>query len=672
VNQSTGAKVLAYLQAFDVKDVGGGRYRSLSPFRSDSDSRSFALIIHADGEHGAYQDHGGNEAGSLYDLARKLGFDLPSGPDGSATTKRAFTGLADYAAAHGAIPQAFTDAGWREGTLGERPVLFFQTANGDRWRFLDGNKPKYGNKTGYKQCWYGLKKAVALLGNSTTKTLLLCNGEPSTVAAQYHLLPTCCLTNSGERSDITPDMLKEFKESFGDYPPTLLVAYDCDTKGRAASIAMANYLTTQGFQARAIDLALGFEGADLADYCKLYGEVGDTLLGRLNQCQTLAEIIEFTPRHKWQIVSRDYMRTLPPVKWLIPDQLQAHAVNVLVGPPKQGKSFLAIDWAATVAQTESVVYMLGEGDRGINPRVTAWEKHHGKLTDKNLHFCKGAVEIMLDSDLDDFIGEIRPLKPKLVIVDTLARSMLMGDENSSKDMKNFIAGCSRMVEELDCTVLLVHHTRKDNGVYRGSNVLEGNVDVMLFLTMQDEVIELKSSALKEQAATDSLYFRLIPKMVDTIEGQVEAAVIIPVDKFKDDGSRLTQNQRAILTLLADDDSETYYRRDLVEILRIPVGTVIQAVKTLKKLGFMESVGKNNPYTITELGRKSLIESTESTVHRGITQLVVTPLDSIESIDTVDTVDSIDEFERYAIKQLGADISPLPVQSAFIQKPVNYG
>jgi hypothetical protein len=49
----------------------------------------------------------------------------------------------------------------------------------------------------------------------------------------------------------------------------IIVALDCDTKGRAASQKLVSQLRTAGYTAYAVDLNLG-AGGDIADYCKLY------------------------------------------------------------------------------------------------------------------------------------------------------------------------------------------------------------------------------------------------------------------------------------------------------------------------------------------------------------------------------------------------------------------
>lgn len=643
---TTGEKILAQVQ--NLKERGNGRYRCNSPLRAESDSQSFSLYIDLDGEHGMFKDFVSGESGSLYDLARLLQIELPA-IQPNLTSKHAYSGLDDYAQAHGVEGEVFRAAHWREGVLGGRSALFFETQNGTRWRFLDGGKPAYGNKSGYKSCWYGLRRAVSLA--IPTGVLVLCNGEASTVVAQAFGIGAACLTNSGERSDLTPELLNELKESLGNTPPLILVAYDCDKKGRQAAPLMADYLTGNGLPARAVDLSLGIGGADLADFCMLNG---DETLDRLQDRPKLAAQPEPAQNRGWQIVTRDYLRTLPPVKWVIEGEIQDHAVNVLVGPPASGKSFLAIDYAAKVAQFAPVVYMIGEGDRGINARLEAWERHHNKLTDENFYPCMGAVEIMIQGELESFLESIRTLKPKLVVVDTLARSMITGDENSSRDMKAFVAGCSTIVKELDCAVLLVHHTRKDGDVYRGSNVLEGNVDVMLAVSMQDEVIQLKSTKFKDKAASHGKFYRLLSKKMILEGEEIESAVIIPDEQYEQ-GERLTQNQLSILQLVADED-EPYYRRDIIESMRIPLGTVVHAVKALRKKGYLAQTEKSQPYQITDEGRKYL-ESLVSHESHESPVLNFSDINLSDSCDTSDTCDS-SSLPAYRTKLRNIDLNHL--------------
>ena len=58
-------------------------------------------------------------------------------------------------------------------------------------------------------------------------------------------------------------------------------------------------------------------------------------------------------------------------------------------------------------------------------------------------------EIMPDSD------------PALVVIDTLARSMGAGDENTAKDAAMFVRNCDLIREATGAHVMVIHHTGKD-------------------------------------------------------------------------------------------------------------------------------------------------------------------------------------------------------------------
>lgn len=254
---STADQVLACLQAYNLIEEQPGEWRCNSPLRPNADSHSFYVKI--DGpEHGTWFDHVSNESGSLYDLATCLGIALPANQANS-TSKRGYQNLADYAQAHGVPASAYTRWGWQETIRDGRQALSFPTASGTRYRFLDGAKPTFTSPAGYQPCWYGLAEAVAL-AQATGQALVLCNGEPSVVAAQYWGVAACCVTGSGEKL-LKPNLLQELQHAWSG---PILIALDCDTKGRAAAPKLAT-------QVHGIDFDLGgSDGFDLADYCRLH------------------------------------------------------------------------------------------------------------------------------------------------------------------------------------------------------------------------------------------------------------------------------------------------------------------------------------------------------------------------------------------------------------------
>jgi hypothetical protein len=67
----------------------------------------------------------------------------------------------------------------------------------------------------------------------------------------------------------------------------------------------------------------------------------------------------------------------------------------------------------------------------------------------------------------------------LIVIDTLNRS-LDGDENSARDMSNFVRGLTHLINELGTAVMVVHHPSKSGiGGARGHSALNGAVDVGL-------------------------------------------------------------------------------------------------------------------------------------------------------------------------------------------------
>lgn len=263
---STAAKVLRELEQFDIRQTGRNKYRLRSPFRPESDNPNIAELTINDEEHGVLYDFHAETAYTLYQLADHLSIEVPPLGD-NFTTKRRYHSLADYAHAHHVTEEVFQRAGWKQGQYQNRPCLIFPTKTGKRYRFIDGNEPAYKHQTGCTRSWYGLPQAVQI-AIATQLPLILCNGEASTVVAQHYNLPACCVT-LGEKSDFPDPLLQELLEV---WEGKIVVAFDSDKKGREAGPKLARFLTSNGYDALAIDLAPDVDnGFDLADFCGKHG-----------------------------------------------------------------------------------------------------------------------------------------------------------------------------------------------------------------------------------------------------------------------------------------------------------------------------------------------------------------------------------------------------------------
>ena len=180
----------------------------------------------------------------------------------------------------------------------------------------------------------------------------------------------------------------------------------------------------------------------------------------------------------YKLLSAAELKNSPPPQWLLSNLLTVGSFAVLYGPPGVGKSFLALDFALSIATGQSglveprneglVVYIAAEGHGGLRSRVEAWEVTYYEAT--NIRFLPEAVNFLLDLDSKRLLLalETLPARPRLIIVDTMARCMLGGDENSSEAVGRLIAKLDELRVEFGCTILLVHHGTKNDEIGRAS------------------------------------------------------------------------------------------------------------------------------------------------------------------------------------------------------------
>jgi hypothetical protein len=106
-----------------------------------------------------------------------------------------------------------------------------------------------------------------------------------------------------------------------------------------------------------------------------------------------------------------------------------------------------------------VVYVMLEGQAGLQKRVKAWIKARGIAIPSDFHLILESFHL---TDLND-VQNLSAVIPKgaVVFIDTLNRAAPTADENSSKDMGAIIEGANMLRLMTDGLVVLVHHTGKD-------------------------------------------------------------------------------------------------------------------------------------------------------------------------------------------------------------------
>mgnify|MGYP001594439791 CR=1 FL=1 len=198
-----------------------------------------------------------------------------------------------------------------------------------------------------------------------------------------------------------------------------------------------------------------------------------------------------------QLLSIEDLRRQPEPEWLIDGFIHKGDVAVIYGPPSSGKSFLALDWALTLAagvpwlgkhpvSCSPVIYMAGEGAPSIFKRVDAWMLARQVRDIPTAYFHLRPLPLREEAAIEaveqtlaafDHQDGDYGLYPGMVVVDTLSQFFSGGDE-ITPDMTQFVSNMRRIAQTTGATVLIVHHTNKGGQQERGHTSLRCNVEVM--------------------------------------------------------------------------------------------------------------------------------------------------------------------------------------------------
>jgi hypothetical protein len=226
------------------------------------------------------------------------------------------------------------------------------------------------------------------------------------------------------------------------------------------------------------------------------------------------------PRLAERLLTRSQLDSLPEPEPLIDNTLDRRTVALLGGYWGTLKSFVALDWALSIATghpwqgratvTAPVIYIAAEGAYGIHKRVTAWEYawRNGKPTEDDMfHVFPAPINLLHPDQVRELCA--MATGAALIVIDTVNRCAVTGDENSARDMGMFVDALYRIREATtDGTVLPLHHTGKDKTTIRGSSALEAGVDTVYQTEGDHEGITLKRTKRKDGPPDDTHQLRL--------------------------------------------------------------------------------------------------------------------------------------------------------------------
>ncbi len=269
------------------------------------------------------------------------------------------------------------------------------------------------------------------------------------------------------------------------------------------------------------------------------------------------------PEPRYKLLSAADLRDLPPLAWRVRGVLPAVGLAALYGPSASGKSFLAFDMAASIAEgrhwfdcrveAAPVVYAALEGEAGFKLRAQAWETSRGRSLPDGLHLMLQPFKLTEGQDVLDLAAVVPA--GAVVVLDTLNRAAPTADENSSRDMGEILEAAKTLQTLTRGLVLLVHHTGKNAAAgLRGHSSLFAAMDAAIEVSRDGDRREWKVAKSKDGIDGDAHPFKLHVEVLGTEPtGEAITSCVVLRDTAVEDVQRVKLpqggNQRVILDAL---------------------------------------------------------------------------------------------------------------------------
>jgi len=228
--------------------------------------------------------------------------------------------------------------------------------------------------------------------------------------------------------------------------------------------------------------------------------------------------------NQFQLLTLDQFNLEEPEQ-IVRGMLEPDSLCMIYGPSGVGKSFFTLDLSLSIAcgapyhgrevKQGPVVYLAGEGHRGVVKRSLAWGIDRGQnVTKSKFYLARRPFDLLSVESTTSVVRAIETILdgivPSVVVIDTLARNFGDGDENSTQDMGRVI----KMLDELrlrfpGVCIIIVHHSGHTGERARGSSALRGAVDTEYQVMGEEGRLEVTNTKMKDGTPPSPMAFELV-------------------------------------------------------------------------------------------------------------------------------------------------------------------
>lgn len=239
-------------------------------------------------------------------------------------------------------------------------------------------------------------------------------------------------------------------------------------------------------------------------------EITDPITG-----EVFTEIKAPKNNKEFPLIYSDDLKASTDTTDFVEDLLRDEEFSVIYGQSNCGKTFfmldlamhvaLGLEWRGKAVEQGGVIYAALEGGNGTKNRIVAFKEHYQITQSIPLAIIPSSINFLdEENDMPAFIQAVMKAKEKLgrvrlIVVDTLARAISGGDENSSSDMGSLIINADMLRKITGAHICFVHHSGKDEvrGA-RGHSSLRAAVDTEIEISRPDTDSPSKIKIVKQR------------------------------------------------------------------------------------------------------------------------------------------------------------------------------